>query len=1507
MIKEVIGGFQLSPQQKRLWHLLANHGLPRGAHCVIRLEGRLDRGLLQKALQRVVNQHEVLRTGFHCLPGMTLPLQVLSDAQILWHPEVELGEVASGEQSPALDALIERTNRRPFNPEEDPAVEASLIALSAEKHLLLLNVSTLLIDSKGFTNLVRELSHCYATGAAADFSSAAPIQYIVISEWLNDLLESEEVEAGKKYWKECGEKLKSADPFNLKLPFKSRSCEQQAFAPQVVSLSVAPQVASKLEMLSREYEVETFQLYIACWQLLLWRLSGQPDIVLGTAFDGRTDEELEKAVGLLCKFLPVHCHLTQSLTLGEVLEQLRQSSDDAYSWQECFTWEIMAGATRDVGGDFFPFCFDYEALSTTYRAADVTFSIEEQRIYPELFRIKLSCVQTHDAWRTDFHYDSHLFLKTDIDRLAKQFHTLLESLTEQPDALISELRILDDDEQRRILVDFNRTQAEFPTHLCVHELFEEQVEKTPDAIAVVFGRQSITYAELNARANQLAGHLRGLGVGPEVMVTLCLERSPEMVIGLLGILKAGGVYVPLDPEYPKERLAFILQDTQAAVLLTQTRLADMLPEHGAQLVYLDLWQESFVDASRENPRLETTPENLAYAIYTSGSTGAPKGVLISHQGIVNHSLGIQQRYQLTPSDRVLQFATYSFDVSLEQILPPLITGATVVLRDAAMWDTGELRQKLVDYDLTVINLPTAFWALFVQDCLNLKEPFSPRSLRLVIVGGEAMFVNQQCMWLQTAMREVRLLNAYGPTETTITATTFDCPLSCDERTSSQTVPIGHPFPNRTTYILDERGNPTPLGVVGELHLGGAGLSRGYFKRPELTAEKFVPDPFAGAPAARLYKTGDLARYLPDGEIEFIGRFDHQVKIRGFRIELGEIEAVLGRHPAIRETVVVAREDISQEKELVAYLVARQEQSLDLNDVRDFLRAQVPEYMIPTSFVMLDALPLTPSGKVERQSLPAPRRSETDETVSYVEPRTPVELKLAEIWEQVLKRPKVGIRNNFFDIGGHSLVGVQIITRINESFKTRVKIKDLFLNPTVEDLALRIEDPASAAGLKKPIALTAQPRRQYYDLSHAQRRLWFIDQLIEGDVSYIIPFGVYIRGHIDLEVYNAAWRYLVHRHSSLRTVFVKTDEGPKAVIKESIDLHSRFYDLSELDPHKAQSLIGARVEEDQLQPFSLAEGPLFRTMLFRLGNGYDYLYLNMHHVITDGWSTGILFSDFLVAYGALLEKRPVPLEPLAFDYTDYAVWEQQTEASGLWQEQEEYFLKELEKPLPSLNLPLDFPRFEVQRYKGNEVAFEIDPATYEKLLAVARAHNVTLFMVCLTAYFILLRHLTQEDDITVGFPAAGRVLKEVENIIGFFVNTLVVRIKFDGCADVEDLLKQVQEKCLHSYENQSYPFDVLVKKLNPDRQLDRSAVFSTTFALQNYPTVQKPAGVRQFDEFIIDDLVERTSKFDLSLTAFELENRLRFSFTYNAELFRAQTIQTFSAQYTKVLGQLVEAL
>lgn len=1041
MQTEILEGVRLSPQQKHLWLLQQqnNNKQPYRSQCTVLIEGNLNPAILKQALQNIINVQEILRTSFKCLPGMDIPVQVITDGSIIWQEECNLSDYSPSQQETEIERSFAQMLQLPFNFEQKSIVYASLFTLSPQKYVLIISLPALCADSATLRNLVREISNYYELCLTGEESSDESIQYADIAEWQNELLEAEDTKIGREYWR----KQNVVQFLDFHLPLENQQELNLDFQPQIFSVTINPELTEKIATLAQKYNTSLDRFLLTCWQILLMRLTGQPDIVIGNASDGRQYEELSSALGLLTKYLPLHCHLSENSQLKDILNHNNKSIVEIYEWQDSFNWELIKNINNNVS--YCSFSFESDLQPASYSNADITCSIYKQYICIDRFKVKCSSWYKNDELIVNFYYDSHLFSAETIKSLAGKFETLLQSTVNQPSATISELEILNSCELQQLLVEFNNTQVDYPKNKCIHQLFEEQVEKTPNKIAVSFNSQQLTYNELNIRANQLANYLRQLGIKPEVLVGICVERSLDMIVGILGILKVGGAYLPLDPKYPKERLAFLLSDTQTPVLLTQQHLVQTLPVHEAETICLDTEWETITQQNTANFVTEVTSENLVYVIYTSGSTGKPKGVKITHCNLVHSTLARINYYQ-EPLSGFLLLSSFAFDSSVAGIFWTLCQGGTLFFpQEGGELDLPELIELIAKNKIShTLSLPSLY-ALLLEEAQSEQLT----SLRTVIVAGEPC-PKTLVMRHWELLPNTSLFNEYGPTEGTVWSTVYHCHTP---EVGTQ-ISIGRPIANTQIYILDSHLHPVPLGVPGELYISGEGLAQGYLNRPDLTAQKFILNPFSHQEGDRLYKTGDLARYFPDGNIEFLGRIDQQVKIRGFRIELSEIEAVLSQHPQVRSLAVIAREDELGNKRLVAYIVPHQEYSPTPHELRHFLQEKLPEYMMPSVFVPLDSLPHLPNGKVDIKALPAPEKI-ISVSANFVAPRTPIEEAIAQIWSEILGVEQVGVHDGFFELGGHSLLATQVISRIRQSLQIELPLRQFFDAPTVADLAVMV--------------------------------------------------------------------------------------------------------------------------------------------------------------------------------------------------------------------------------------------------------------------------------------------------------------------------------------------------------------------------------------------------------------------------------------------------------------------
>ncbi|MBE9019476.1 amino acid adenylation domain-containing protein, partial [Chroococcidiopsidales cyanobacterium LEGE 13417] len=977
------------------------------------------------------------------------------------------------------ETLFQEASRHSFDFESGSLLRLSLLKLSPNLHVLHVYLPSLCADSRTIANLVAEIGNSYSACLQGRELEAEVVQYCQFSTWQNQLLADADAEEANAYWRERVASLE------LKLPFENKPLKPATFQPECFELAIAPTLATQIEDLARKFDTTIAIVLLACWQTLLWRLT-QQDIAIGVASDRREYEELDRVMGLLATWLPTKINLVPDLRFQEVVALAAKTLSQAEEWQDYFTPKSIENNNTLA----FSIGFEFEQLPEKFSTAGVTFSLDKQYSCIEQFKVKLTCTQRDNSLSTAFYYDINYFLADTIQRLAAQFQTLLTHAIENPEIAIAQLEILSQSDRQQLLL-LNQTQIDYPLDKCIHQLFETQVERSPDKIAVVFEDRQLTYAQLNAEANQLARYLQQLGVKPEVLVGLYLERSLLTLVGLLGILKAGGAYLPLDPALPAENLAFRLQDAQAPIVLTQQHLVETLPPHSARAICLDADWDEIGRYSDENPTSEVTIENLVYVLYTSGSTGKPKGVAIEHRQLLNYFYAIAPQLNLPTDASFATVSTFAADLGNTCIFPALCQGGCLhIISQQRASDPVALADYCDRHAIDCLKIVPSHLAALLASPSPAK--ILPR--QCLVLGGEAASWNL-VEQIQQYAPTCRIINHYGPTETTVGVLTY--PLEPRQQETRQhdsaTVPLGRPLANMQVYVLDRQLQPVPIGVPGELYIAGAGVARGYLNRPDLTQERFIPNIWENSKLipnsefripnsdSRLYKTGDLVRYLPDGNLEFLGRLDDQVKVRGFRIELGEVEAALRQHPQVREVVVIVREDNLDDRRLIAYVVPSQSTAI-ANDLRLFLKDKLPEYMMPSAFVLLKQLPLTPNGKVDRQALPAPDTSRPDLADTFVAPRTPVEKSLVEIWAEVLRLERIGINDNFFDLGGHSLLVTQVVSRVRDAFEIELPLRDFFAAPTVADLAVKI---AQKLAQETDGELLAQTLAELEQLSEAE--------------------------------------------------------------------------------------------------------------------------------------------------------------------------------------------------------------------------------------------------------------------------------------------------------------------------------------------------------------------------------------------------------------------------------------
>ncbi|MEA2175919.1 MAG: hypothetical protein QOD00_3511, partial [Blastocatellia bacterium] len=1086
------------------------------------------------------------------------------------------------------------------------------------------------------------------------------------------------------------------------------------------------------------------------------------DIIVGSPIANRTRAEVEDLIGFFVNTLVLRTDLTGDPEFRELLRRVREVTLGGYEHQEVPFEKLVEELQpeRDMSrSPLFQVMFmlqnePVEALEMTglrIRHVPVEGAVE-------MFDLTLIMNETGEGLRGALSYSTDLFDETTIRRMCEHFEKLLEGIVADPHQRLSELPLLTAKEQEQLLVQWNDTHFELREKgQLLQHMFEAQVARTPEGVALVYEGASLKYGELDQRANRLANYLAKMGVGPEAIVGVMMERSLDLVVGLLGVLKAGGAYLPLDPQYPQERLRWMLEDSGAQVVLTEARLLDRIDERTTRAVCLDEDWETIAAESDKPPARMMSAGHPAYVIYTSGSTGQPKGVLIPHRAICNRLEWGAQVFPLNETDRILQSTTISFDVSVWEFFAPLVEGAGLVLpKPGGHQEIAYLAELIEREKITILNLVPSLLQVLMED-----ERFRQcRSLRQVFVGGEAMPVGLPARFFSQSSAE--LYNLYGPTETTIDATWWRCSPEDAERRS---IPIGRPIGNLQIYLLDQYFHLVPAGVAGELYIGGEGLARGYLNRPELTAEKFIPHPYGTSAGARLYRTGDLARYLPDGQLEFLRRVDDQVKIRGFRIETGEIEAALLKHPSVRNAIVRVSPSVPAQPRLVAYVITSDNGEVTGRELRDFLKQRLPEYFIPSSFMLLDQFPLTPNGKVDVRALPlhetvAQDKDETD-SIRY----TPTEEMLARVWSEILRVERVRTHDNFFDLGGHSLLAMQLMSRVREVFGVDVSVRQLFEAPTLAGLAHHLEASQQRAGQVRQPPLVPAPRVGGLPLSFAQQRLWFLEQMRPGSPAYNIPVALRLKGQLDVRALEQSLNEIVRRHEALRTNFRSINGEPVQVVQAFEPEPLAINDLSAMPERERESLVKQLSTAEAGRPFQLESGRMIRAALLRLRADEHALLVTLHHIVADDWSFGILIRELSELYRAFSSGQPSTLPELSIQYADFAAWQRAWLTGEVLEAQLAYWRKQLAGAPPLLALPTDHPRPAVQSARGGVETLWLDARLTAALRQLSLEEGVTLFMTLLAAFQVLLSRYTHQQDIIVGSPIANRTRAEVEDLIG----------------------------------------------------------------------------------------------------------------------------------------------
>ncbi len=1486
----------LSFAQQRLWFMdQFEPGSPAyNIPLALRLTGDLNRPALHRSINEIVRRHEVLRTVFPAQDAV--PVQrILPHLEIRLH-DVDLREVKEDERELELSRFAQSHAEEPFDLANGPLLRLKLIRLEGQEHVLLVNMHHVVSDAWSVGILVREFTQLYEAYVRGEDSPLPElaIQYADFAVWQQTWLQGKVLEKQLEYWKR-----QLQDLTVLQLPTDRPRPAVESHRGGTARFHLDQETVGRLNALGQGEGATLFMSLLAAFQVVLGRYTNQKDIAVGTDIANRNRMETEQLIGFFVNQLVLRTDLGQGLSFRELLARVRQTTLQAYEHQDLPFEKLVdeLRTERDLGRA--PL-FQVRLVVQNMPEESLRLPGLEVRFFaPSTPAAKLDLeLAVFEDSRGELQgmlsYAADLFDPSAMERFAGHLRRTIRSAVSDPEQRIDEISLLSAEEQAQIVEDWNWNGAECPS-CCMHELFEERAAQSPSAIAVGCSGRQLSYGELNARANQLARYLHSIGVGPEGFVGVYLERDLEMMVAVLGILKAGGVYVPLDPNYPAERLAYMMKDANPQAVITLESLAERLPGAPQRIVLLDRDAQSMARESADNLETMAQPASLAYVMFTSGSTGRPKGVMVEHRGMVNHLSAKVADLALTSEDVVAQNAPSSFDVSIWQLLSAMLVGGrTEIIENEVAADPWKLLEAVEKKGVTVVEtVPSVLSLMLAEQTRAGAGRLGLSKLRWMVSNAEALPCSLCAEWLNTHPH-VALLNAYGPTECS-----DDVRHYCVRGPLPETLayaPLGEPIMNARMYALDPQLQPVPIGVQGELYIGGICLGRGYLNQPGLTAERFVPNPFGKSAGERLYRTGDLGAWRGDGTLEFHGRADGQVKVRGNRVELGEIESALNEHATVGQAIVVAREDETGSKMLAAYVISAVDREFDLPALREHVQRRLPDYMVPGVFVPLKEFPLTPSGKLDRKALPAPEQMWSD--VRSVGPRNGEEEILSGIFAEILGRERVGVLEDFFEAGGHSLLATQVVSRVRKVFGADLQLRAVFEAPTAAALVERIRD-ARRNGSRPVPPLVRAGREGHLPLSYAQQRLWFIDQLEPGSSAYNIPIAVRFKGKLDKNALQRSLSEIIRRHEVLRTAFPMVNGQPIQKIAAEMQLLVEEETLTSLDAKEREEAARLKVRAEASRPFDLDRGPLFRAKLFQLQEQEYILLITMHHIVGDGWSSGIMIWEFSHLYDAYVSEKKSALPELEIQYADFAVWERQWLQGETLQEGLGYWKKKLEGATV-LELPTDRSRPATSSYRGARKMVNLPSHLKPALEAVGRREGATLYMTLLSAFQILLGRYAQQDDVVIGTSIAGRTRAETEPLLGMFFNVLALRTDLAGDPTFAQVLAEVRETTLGAYAHQELPFERLVTELGIERSASLNPLFQVIFEMNNTPR----DGVK-LPELEVESFETGNEAVKVDLTLSMMPAGLSGVLQYDPDLFDESTIDRLILHYQTLLEAIAE--
>ncbi|MFG6101395.1 amino acid adenylation domain-containing protein [Leptothoe sp. EHU-05/26/07-4] len=1478
------------------------------------LQGNIDSSSLKRAWQQVIDRHPILRTAFYW-ENLEQPYQVVYDHVDLPWDEQDWSQLSQPLQKEQLATFLKTDQERDFQLSEAPLMRLALIRLSEDTSQVVWSYHHLLLDGWSLSLVFKEVLSFYeAFSQNQTLNLQLPRPYRDYITWLlqQDLPETE------AFWRRSLEGIEAPTSIRMTQPPHSPNNEQENYQRQQIHLSES--TTSALRLLAQQHQLTLNTLAQGAWALLLSYYSGENDVIFGTTSAGRSGDidGIESMVGLFISTLPVRVKVDPQDTCLAWLKKLQVQQLEMRQYEYSPLVQIQAWSEFPRNTPLFDslIIFENTPVDKSLQERDSSIQLLDIDIFEKTNYPLTIGISPGSELSLEILYERSRYHDATIKKILEHYRTLLGGIAFNCDKHLADLSILTQQEQQQQLIDWNSTQVKYNKDQCIHKLFEMQVEATPTAIAVVSEGKQLTYRELNTRANRLAHHLRALSVKPEVLVGICAEKSLEMIVGVMGVLKAGGAYVPLEPNYSKERLKFVLEDTQASILLTQQRFIDVLPDPQVKIICLDKDWPQIALLSGDNLCSEATPANLAYVIYTSGSTGKPKGVMIEHSSLTNAYLAWHVAYKLgSEATCHLQMASFSFDVFTGDLVRSLCSGGKLVLcpRERLL-EAGELYQLMCQTQVDCAEFVPAVLRNLIQYLEETGQSLG--FMRLLICGSDSWYGAEYQKFQQFCGPETRLINSFGLTEATIDSSYFEATVGT--LSIEQLVPIGRPFANTQLYILNSFLQPVPIGTPGELYIGGFGVARGYWNRPELTAERFISNPFSRESGDCLYKTGDQACWLPDGNIELLGRIDHQIKIRGFRVEPGEIEAVIQQNPLVHEVVVQAREDKSGNKQLIAYIVWEpQAETAEISELEDkltsqtsaqlkaFLNEKLPEYMRPAHFIVLNSLPLLPNGKVDRRSLPEVETVRPELGEPFVPPRTLTEELLAGIWANVLDLDQVGIYDNFFELGGHSLLAIRLISQVRNTFQMELSLRSLFELPTVAGLSDRIEEARQGKQGLPIVPLIPVSREQPLQLSFAQEHIWFLEEQLPPEHYFYNTASISrFKTHLNLSALEQSLNVILQRHETLRTTFTLVEGKPIPVIAQAPTLKMTVFDLQSSSKNEREAKAVQITREEVQRPFNLSSGPLLRTALIQLGKSEYTLIITIHQSSFDAWSQNVLWRELGTLYRAFSAGKPSPLTPLPIQYADFVHWQKKMLSEEVLENQLSQWKKWLTGSLPVLNLPTDYPRPSVKTFRGANQRLTFSKEVTKALRDLSQQEEVSMFITNLAAYQVLLYSYTGQKDLLIGTSADNRTRRELEGLIGCFNNYLVLQADLSGNPSFRELLSRVRQTSMEAYDYLDMPFSRLVSALQPESDLSRTPLIQAMLVYKQFLDTPTAESLDLDFTLLPFNYDWETARCDLTLTLMDVGEQVTGFWEYSTDLFKAETINKMSEHFQILLEKIV---